>query len=83
MNIKILKVKNETNSGLNKSFMNENTGRTIEIQQVIAQIKKWNATYDGYHVVKESTVIMLDNILTKIRRIILSEEDCFCQIKIN
>lgn len=55
MDKKILKVKEETNSGFNISFLNERTGRTIGVDQVIDQIKKGNPTYDDYHVVNGPT----------------------------
>ena len=51
MHNKILKVKEESNTGLNTSFINEATGRTISREQAIDQINKGNPTYEGYHVV--------------------------------
>lgn len=55
MNKKVLRVKEESDSGFNTSFINEQTGRTIGIEQVIDQINKANPTYDNYHVVKGPT----------------------------
>ncbi len=48
---KNLKVKSETSTGLNTSFINKNTGATISLNQAITQINRGNPTYDGYHVV--------------------------------
>lgn len=55
MNKKILKVKEESDSGLNITFINESSGRTIGLEQVIEQINKGNPTYEDYHVVKGRT----------------------------
>ena len=55
MNRKVLKVKEETDTGFNTSFVNEKTGRTIGVEQVIEQINKGNPSYDGYHVVNGPT----------------------------
>lgn len=51
MSKKLLKVKTESSTGLNTSFINQNTGRTITRQQAIEQISKGNPSYNGYHVV--------------------------------
>lgn len=55
MDKKVLRVKDETVSGFNKSFINEATGRTIGVEQVIDQINKGNPTYSDYHVVNGTT----------------------------
>lgn len=55
MNKKVLRVKEESESGFNTSFINEQTGRTIGIEQVINQINKGNPSYGDYHVVKGQT----------------------------
>lgn len=55
MSKKILKVKEESDSGFNTSYINEVTGRTIGVDQAIEQIKKGNQSYDDYHVVNGRT----------------------------
>lgn len=52
MKIKNLIVKEETDTGLNTSYLNTNTGRTISREQAIEQINNHNPTYEGYHVVE-------------------------------
>lgn len=51
MKIKNLIVKEETDTGLNTSYLNTNTGRTISREKAVEQITKNNPTYEGYHVV--------------------------------
>ncbi len=55
MSKKLLRVKDESISVFNTSFVNELTGRTIGIKQVIDQIHKGNSSYNDYHVVKGPT----------------------------
>lgn len=56
MNKKVLRVKSETETGLNKTFINQSTGATITLEQAITQINKGNPTYEGYHVVNRQGV---------------------------
>lgn len=51
MNKKVLRVNEQSSTGLNESFINERTNRRISREQAVEQIKKGNLTYEGYHVV--------------------------------
>lgn len=53
---KTLKVKEQSNTGLNTSFINLSTGRTISLNQAINQIKKGNDTYSNYHIVNRNGI---------------------------
>ena len=46
--------KNTNKTGLNTSFINAKTGRTISREQALNQINKGNPTYNGYHGVTKS-----------------------------
>lgn len=54
MKEKNLKKLTENDTGLNTSFTNTNTGRTITLPNAIEQIEKGNPTYDPYVVVTKS-----------------------------
>lgn len=49
-----LKVKKESNSGLNTEFINIESGRTISLEQAITQIDKKNPNYNNYEKVHKS-----------------------------
>lgn len=49
---KDLKVREESATGRNVSFVNTNSGRTIPVEQAVRQIDIGNPTYSGYHVVR-------------------------------
>lgn len=43
-----LKVIEETSSGLNTRFVNEDSGRTVSLQHVLDQLNKGNPNYKNY-----------------------------------
>lgn len=47
-----LKVKEESNTGLNTRFVNEESGRSMSLEHVITQIDNGNPNYKGYEKVK-------------------------------
>lgn len=49
-----LKSIQETQTGLNTKFVNKESGRTFELNQVITQIEKGNPNYNGYETVHKS-----------------------------
>ncbi len=52
MEKKILRVQQESETGMNVGFINLETNRRISKEQVIDQIEKGNNTYDNYHIVE-------------------------------
>ena len=49
-----LKVKEESKTGLNTRFVNEESGRTMSLEHVITQIENGNPNYQGYEKVQNS-----------------------------
>lgn len=49
-----LKSIQETQTGLNTKFVNTESGRIFELNQVITQIEKGNPNYNGYETVHKS-----------------------------
>lgn len=47
-----LKVKEESNTGLNTRFVNEESGRTMSLEHVIDQIENGNPNYNKYEKVQ-------------------------------
>lgn len=50
----ILKVSEESISGLNTEFVNAETGRHFSLEHVISQIEKGNSNYDHYQIVNRN-----------------------------
>ncbi len=50
-----LKVKEESGTGLNIKFINQDTGATIGLNQAITQIRKGNPAYKNYEAVSMAT----------------------------
>lgn len=50
----LLKVSEESNTGLNTKFVNVESGRTITLEQAIKQIENGNRNYNGYQTVRNS-----------------------------
>lgn len=51
MNLKVIE---ETSTGLNTKFVNEDSGRQISLEHVVQQIQKGNSNYSNYEVVTKS-----------------------------
>ncbi len=51
MNLKVIE---ETRTGLNTKFVNEDSGRQISREHVVQQIQKGNSNYSNYEVVTKS-----------------------------
>lgn len=51
MNLKVIE---ETSTGLNTKFVNEDSGRQISLEHVIQQIQKGNSNYSDYEVVNKT-----------------------------
>lgn len=49
-----LKVVEETSTGLNTKFVNQESGRSISLEQAVEQIQKGNSNYSDYEVVTKS-----------------------------
>ncbi len=50
----LLKVSEESSTGLNTKFVNAESGRTITLEHAIKQIENGNRNYSGYQTVKNS-----------------------------
>lgn len=50
----LLKVKEESKTGLNTGFTNVETGRSFSLSHVVAQIEKGNPNYKDYETVTKS-----------------------------
>lgn len=51
MNLKVIE---ETSTGLNTKFVNQESGRSISLEHAVQQIQKGNSNYADYEVVKKS-----------------------------
>lgn len=49
-----LKVIEETKTGLNTKFINQESGRSVSLKHAIQQIQNGNSNYSDYEVVKKS-----------------------------
>ncbi len=47
----ILKIIEETSTGLNKKFVNQESGRSVSLEHAVQQIQKGNSSYSNYEVV--------------------------------
>ena len=51
MNLKVIE---ETSTGLNTRFVNQESGRSVSLEHVVQQIQKGNSNYSNYEVVTKS-----------------------------
>lgn len=51
MNLKVIE---ETSTGLNTRFVNQESGRSISLEHAVQQIQNGNSNYSNYEVVKKS-----------------------------
>ncbi|MCI5585552.1 MAG: DUF3892 domain-containing protein [Lachnospiraceae bacterium] len=49
-----LKVVEETSTGLNTKFVNQESGRSVSLEHAVQQIQKGNSNYSNYEVVTKS-----------------------------
>lgn len=51
MNLKVIE---ETSTGLNTKFVNQESGRSVSLEHAVQQIQKGNSNYSNYEVVTKS-----------------------------
>ena len=68
MNLKVIE---ETSTGLNTRFVNQDSGRSVSLEHAVQQIQKGNSNYANYEVVNKAN----DLSLTEKLKITLNEEE--------
>ena len=51
MNLKVIE---ETSTGLNTRFVNQDSGRSVSLEHAVQQIQKGNSNYANYEVVNKA-----------------------------